>query len=203
MYNQSTNLKASYEAPEYKFDEKEVISELKHYLPSQTPLKDFIHHNTLHAFQHLKFYEGIFKAAKIFGYQVTLEFNDFRKLYKAGRIRNDILDRTIMDRKGVQNLHAWKNNMLQKEYATQFHPRIGRLRNRWKAEYKIDLDNRVHPLLYRIVASYLDQGIAVWKFPLHPAGFLASLRELETNSFSSIFSNQAGEGKCLLMVILI
>lgn len=54
-----------------KFDESHVLHELKHYLPSQTPLKDFIHHNSLHALQHLKFYEAIFKAGKIFGYQVT------------------------------------------------------------------------------------------------------------------------------------
>jgi len=31
-----------------KFDEAHVLHELKHYLPSQTPLKDFIHHNSMH-----------------------------------------------------------------------------------------------------------------------------------------------------------
>ena len=62
------------------FDESHILHELKHYLPSQTPLKDFIHHNSLHAFQGMKFYDAIFKASKIFGFQATMELNDFRKL---------------------------------------------------------------------------------------------------------------------------
>ena len=73
------------------FDEQHILHELKHFLPSQTPLKDFIHHNSLHAFQHLKFYDGIFQASKIFGYQVTLQLGEYRKLYDLGRIKKNIL----------------------------------------------------------------------------------------------------------------
>jgi len=47
------------------FDVDHVLHELKHYLPSQTPLKDFIHHNSLHAFQQHEFFEGIFKASSL------------------------------------------------------------------------------------------------------------------------------------------
>ncbi|MBP6414807.1 MAG: DUF2309 family protein, partial [Bacteroidia bacterium] len=50
------------------FNESEVIELLKHYLPTQTPLKDFIHHNSLHAFQKSKFYDAIFQASEIFGF---------------------------------------------------------------------------------------------------------------------------------------
>ena len=75
------------------FDEEHVLHELKHYLPNQTPIKDFIHHNSLHAYQHMKFYDGIFKAGKIFGFQVTLELKDFRALHKNGRINDEVLEK--------------------------------------------------------------------------------------------------------------
>jgi hypothetical protein len=55
---------------ETSFDEHAVLHELKHFLPAQAPLKDFIHHNTLHAFQTLKFHDGLRKASEILGYKV-------------------------------------------------------------------------------------------------------------------------------------
>jgi len=41
--------------------------------------------------------------------------------------------------------------------------------------------------LFRILCSYLDQGIAIVKFPKTGAGFLDAIRSLEKNSFSSFF----------------
>ena len=81
------------------FSEAHVIHELKHYLPAQQALKDFIHHNSLHAFQHMKIYGGIFKAAGIFGFQVHLQLPEYRELYKSGRIRADILEKVIAIKK--------------------------------------------------------------------------------------------------------
>ncbi len=90
------------------FDEHHVLHELKHYLPAQSALKDFIHHNSLHAYQHLKFYDAIFKASAIFGYQVTLQLQEYRQLYQNGRIREAVLDRVISERKGSQQVAFWK-----------------------------------------------------------------------------------------------
>ena len=39
-------------------DVGKILHTLRHYLPTQTPLKDFIHHNSLHAFQNLSFFEA-------------------------------------------------------------------------------------------------------------------------------------------------
>jgi uncharacterized protein len=169
------------------FDSKKVLQHLKHYLPSQTPLKDFIHHNSLHAFQHLKFYDAIFKASKIFGYQVTLQLKEFRQLHKIGRIKDAVLEKIIGDSKGKDKVSEWKQNILSKDYETTNYPRIGALRAQWKCQSRIDMDTLVQPILFRVLCSYLDQGISIWKFPLEDGGFLASIRALEKNSFASFF----------------
>lgn len=169
------------------FDEHHVLHELKHYLPAQSALKDFIHHNSLHAYQHLKFYNAIFKASKIFGYQVTLQLQEFRQLYKNGRIREVVLDRVIRERKGADQLAVWKENLIRKPYDASNTPRIGALRAHWKSRYQMDLDTQVQPLLFRVLCSYLDQGISLWQFPADENGFLPALQSLERNGFSSFF----------------
>lgn len=172
------------------FNEENILRKLRHYLPAQTPLKDFIHHNSLHAFQNLKFYDAIFKASKIFGYNVTLQLSEYRQLYKNGRIKEEILYRQIIQKKGEENKEKWKKFLVDKTYEELDIPRIGGLRSEWKAEIQTDLDALVQPLLFRILCSYLDQGIALWSFPLEKTGFLDSLKELEKNQLVSFFKTK-------------
>ena len=169
------------------FDEHHVLHELKHYLPAQAPLKDFIHHNTLHAFQDRNFHLALHSASEMFGYSVSLRLDEYRALYKKNSIRENILDKLIIQKKGASHLQQWKDNILSKQYDTSISPRIGKLRAHWKKQFRIDLDSQVHPTLFRILCSYLDQGIAIWNFPVWHKGFLASVREIERNSFTSFF----------------
>ena len=169
------------------FDDHAVIHDLKHYLPAQSPLKDFIHHNTLHAFQNLKFHDGASRASEIFGYSVSFSIDEFRSLYKSGRIREDVLEQVIAERKGIALVNEWKEYALSKQYGELPSPRIGSLRANWKRYYKIDLDSLVHPLLFRVLCSYLDQGISIWSFPVWNEGFLTSIKEMERLSFTSFF----------------
>jgi uncharacterized protein len=172
------------------FNEHEVIHELKHYLPAQAPLKDFIHHNTLHAFQHLKFDQAIYSTSEILGYRVSLSLAEYRSLYERKRIREDILEMIISQRKGSNLVGEWKELVLFKKYDRPPAPRIGALRANWKRQYQIDLDSMVHPLLFRTLCSYLDQGISMWNFPVPNKGFIVSLREMERNSFASFFKTE-------------
>lgn len=65
---------------------EDLMHDLKHYLSSQSPLKDFIHHTTLHTFQHDNFHAGLQKASEIVGYQVYLSLNEFRELVVTEKI---------------------------------------------------------------------------------------------------------------------
>ena len=65
------------------FNEHEVLHLLKHYLPEQAALKDFIHQNTLQAFQKLKFHNALVTASETFGYKVCLKLGEYRALYKS------------------------------------------------------------------------------------------------------------------------
>lgn len=172
-----------------KFDVTDAVHEIKHFLPSQQALKDFIHHNSLHAFQHMKFYDAIFKASKIFGFQVHLQLSEFRQLYKTGRIREDILQKIIAAKKS--NVQEWKEKLLHTTYDTINHPRIGQLRKYWKDVYHLDMDNKVHPLLFRILCAFLDQGIAIESMPVTNKSFTDTLKQLERTSFVSFFKTKA------------
>ncbi len=172
------------------FDEHKVLHDLRHYLPAQAPLKDFIHHNTLHAFQNLKFYDGLRNASSIFGYKVSLSISEYRSLYSSGRIREDILEKIITEKKGAASKPEWLKNVLHKNYDTSVSPRIGQLRANWKKLFHLDLDFPVHPILFRVLCSYLDQGVSIWNFPVSDKGFLKSIIEIESQSYTSFFRSE-------------
>ncbi|MBS1507934.1 MAG: DUF2309 domain-containing protein [Bacteroidetes bacterium] len=169
------------------FNEHEVLHQLKHYLPEQAALKDFIHQNTLQAFQKLKFHNALVKASEVFGYKVCFKLSEYRKLYENKQISPEILKRVIVYRKGVNAEAEWTEKLLSKKYDVPGLPRIGQLRANWKKQYQMDMDSLTQPILFRILCSYLDQGIAIWSFPYREKGFLGSLQEIEKFSATSFF----------------
>ncbi len=179
------------------FDEQHALHELKHFLPSQQALKDFIHNNSFEAFQLMKFYVGIFNASKIFGFQVHLQLPEYREMYKTGRIREDVLQMVIANKKGGDAVDEWKQKLINQKYDTINYPRIGQLRKYRKDVYHLDLDNKLHPLLFRILCAFLDQGIAIDSFPVVNKPFIESIKEMEHNSFVSFFKTKGVKQKFL------
>jgi uncharacterized protein YbcC (UPF0753/DUF2309 family) len=90
-----------------------------------------------------------------------------------------------------EDVAEWKFKLLNEVYDTINHPRIGGLRKQWKEVYHFDLDNKVHPFLFRILCAFLDQGIAINSFPVANKSFIESMKELERKSPVSFFKTKA------------
>ncbi len=74
-----------------------AIDHAAHLLPAQGPITVFIHHNTLHAFEHLPFEQAVQQGGAVFGCQPFLSEERYRAELLRGRIRFDGLRAVVRD----------------------------------------------------------------------------------------------------------
>ena len=79
----------------------DVIDRLAHLLPAQGPISIFIHHNTLHAFEHLPFEEAVEQAARQLGREPFLAESRYRDKLASGRIRARDVEALLVEQLGA------------------------------------------------------------------------------------------------------
>jgi hypothetical protein len=76
---------------------KESLESIKHLLPKQFPIKDFVHHNTLHAFENLPFEAALLEASSIFDASAYLNLNKYRSIFESKKIDATFLEASIQE----------------------------------------------------------------------------------------------------------
>ena len=164
-----------------------MLARVAHWLPTQGPLKDFIHHNTLHAFQHLHFIDGVSAAARLYGATVAMPGRFYLDAYRDGRIRESALARALAATFPDEALRAAaRERMLAAPIELPDFPGVARagLRAEWKTRLGgVSLDRRSHLYLFRLIGAYLDQGLSMWRMPgVDELGFFDAVARLARTS---------------------
>jgi hypothetical protein len=73
-------------------------------LPAQGPIGVFIHHNTLHAFEHLPFEEAVAEASRLLGAEPYMSEEDYRVQMRKGRIEPRDVE-AVLDEEDNAALH--------------------------------------------------------------------------------------------------
>ena len=90
-------------------------------LPTQAPIRVFVHHNTLHAFEDLPFREAVQQGTKTYGCHAYLPEDRYREKLAHGRILPQDLAAELIDDLGDDADH------LIGFFGTRFHFRLAML----------------------------------------------------------------------------
>lgn len=170
-----------------KFDLPKVIAHLSFCLCRQGPVKDFIHQQPLHEFQHYPFEDAVWQASRLYGAFAYMPAAFFQQAYREGRLLKRELERVFALRGTTPALRELCYARLQNpvDEALVQPPRgIARegIRAQWANLHGLELDTLVEPLLFRLLGGYLDQGIASRSFP-KCTDFFQGVGSLVHNSF--------------------
>jgi len=74
---------------------RQAVDRAAHLLPMQGPIGVFVHHNTLHAFEHLPFEQAVIEASHLFGAEPYMAEADYRAELTRGRIHMEDIDAVL------------------------------------------------------------------------------------------------------------
>lgn len=173
------------------FDIAGAIEHIAHWLPTQGPIKDFIHHNTLHAVQHLPFHEGVAVAAKVFGARSYLPLAEYQAMYRNGRIKDCAIDWALQHTGYAEEAQRQLRERLFAHDDVSHYPPLSLanhgIRNAWINRLEVDLNSLAHPVVFRLLSNFLDQGISRWSLAKDGERFWECVLRLAQNSLLPLY----------------
>lgn len=157
----------------------EILKELRHFLPYQGPIKDFVADNILYMFRDmgLTFHEALRKASSLYGALEYRPIAEYRKAFGAGKISDEAIEFVLAAEGG--DAVSLREAMFHHPVPDEMHRSGFRSRGYLKSiseKTGIAVEEEVHPALYRLIANYLDQGVAAISMAEYAADFWTALR---------------------------
>ncbi|XXT63632.1 putative inorganic carbon transporter subunit DabA [Sorangium sp. So ce590] len=94
--NEPSSKSGADEAPAERL--RTLLQHAGHFLPAQGPIGVFVHHNTLHAFQHLPFHDALATASALFEAEPFLSEAEYRAHIASGRIDDLDIEAALAER---------------------------------------------------------------------------------------------------------
>lgn len=175
--------------------EAKYLSHIRHLLPSQAPLKDFVHHNTLHHFQDLPFKTALETYFKELGVKNIYDLATYLEWFNRGLISRDAISFVLSldESKSKYSVNQWleytQNEIDRNTNLTVWHPKVKTLKGVWKRKLNLDVDAAVYPVLFRWISNYMDQGISELENELWSQGVWADFKTINSQSFVSVLKH--------------
>jgi hypothetical protein len=143
---------------------RELAQYFEHILPAQASIRDFVHHNTLHGYQHLPFSEALETARRLTGAEAYLPEDLFREYYRVGRIQREDLEAVLATLDGMELeealLETPQRTLLRKEVLliSLISPfkRLSRSQLKWQVEEMKSLERFQNDVDAETRSRFLD-----------------------------------------------
>ncbi len=184
------------------FDLDASIDGIARWLPSQSPIKDFIHHNTLHALLDRPFHEAVAIASQLYGANSYLPLKAYQTRFTDGRIYDFALERILKEAMGDEGFTPEISKTLYQPDGSAHYPppslASGGIRRAWLEYIEINLDALTQPVLFRLVSNFLDQGIGLWTVARENESFWRCLWRLVEDTFVPLHPLESPEIRAMV-----
>ena len=168
------------------FNIDNTISQARKFLVPQGPLKEFIAQNPLQGFLHIDFHEALRRASSTWGAWSYLSLGFYRAAYEDGEISKNALERSLhwnIEDKAARertrsDLFEYPEGASRKPMSLAL---MG-IRSKWTQLSGSNISEKSSAILYRLLGSYLDQGIAIWRMPESAPTFFAAVVDMVSSS---------------------
>jgi uncharacterized protein len=137
-----------------------AVEHASHLLPAQGPIGNFVHHNTLHAFQHLSFHEAIAQACALHDASGYLEESAYREALGRGRILPDDLAYVVRSLPSEPDVLRSERDLrlLVMTHGLDLEPPVSL---RW-LDSELEVTRRFRPDVPASVRERVEQGTVDW-----------------------------------------